>query len=307
MRAGSTLLLCLRATDRYGNRHTMGGAVKAAVVWGAGRREQDSSSLGESRASRPGSDVVCDVSYTSGGSYDIKCRVYTKGTHSLTVSESSEGFSSPKELGKIRVLSSRPHASSCKLVDSKSFVGTVGKRHYIFMELFDQFGNWSWYRNSREANLAVKARVGHHPISMFSVNEILREGHSRVTPPPTCGPGRRSRFIVLVFIPEKVGVAMLHVRINDVPLPACPVTFTVRVSKTSLAAKVRALRAYLLGQHCRGYTPTLTMDRSRLLESAVSALNQEDYFSKVIRVRFGDERGIDMGGISRYDKATPLK
>ena len=38
---------------------------------------------------------------------------------------------------------------------------------------------------------------------------------------------------------------------------------------------------------------------NNLLESAMSMLNVENYFKRIVRVRLGDELGIDTGGLSR--------
>ncbi len=312
--AGSTLLFCLRAADSYGNRHTTGGAVKAAIIRGAGkRRQQDPLSAGGGGPPEEGveeltepaarSDVICDVSYASGGCYEIKCRVFTTGTHDLLVSDSSERWCLSQRalaFGRVRVISGPPHGSSCKLASSNSYVGTIGFRHYFFMELFDEYGNHSHFSDITAANWEIEARAGSHVLSVCTVSDALREGPGVVTPPTSIGTSvAAARFVALAFTPCQVGVAMLHVRINHALLPACPVPFSIRISEVTLATKVRSLRAFLQGRHGRGYTSTLTMDRSRLLESAVQEL-QGELFSKTVRVRFGDERGLDMGGISKY-------
>ena len=61
---------------------------------------------------------------------------------------------------------------------------------------------------------------------------------------------------------------------------------------------MRPLQAYLLRNHQSGTTPTLTIRREAVLESAVEVL-REEHFSMLIRVRFRDERGVDAGGVSR--------
>lgn len=300
--AGSSLLFHLKAADVYGNQHTAGGAIKAAVIYGAGKREVPVASGDQPVLVDWGGDAICDVSYTSDGCYEIRCTVYTVGTHELVLSDSISFSQRAMIFGKVRVYSGAPNGAKSRLCDSNTYCGTVGTRHYLFLELFDEFGNHSHFSDITTASQEIEARVGGHVLSACTVEEAIKSEKQRgvsISPPPNYGIGGNQRqFIALALTPYQVGMAMLHVQINDTLLPSCPIPFSIRVSINYLVAKGKALRTFLRSQHGRGYTPTITVDRSRLLESAVEAL-QGQLFSKTVRVRFGDERGMDMGGISK--------
>ena len=62
--------------------------------------------------------------------------------------------------------------------------------------------------------------------------------------------------------------------------------------------RYKKLMSTLKSARCKRATHTMTIDRENILESAVSTIKAVD-FEKVIRVRFGEELGIDEGGVSR--------
>ena len=62
--------------------------------------------------------------------------------------------------------------------------------------------------------------------------------------------------------------------------------------------KYAKLKEYLNKWWRQGSTPTMTMDRANILECAINLLTDQ-VLCKTIRVRFNDEPGIDLGGVSR--------
>lgn len=282
-RAGSYIHFRLKAVDHYNNRHTTSGAVKSVIVKGAGKKRALG---GSSTDSSEAEDVICDVSYLSNGKYAIKCQVFTTGSHHIIATDSRLMSST---VGKVLVCSGPPYGANCRLAESNTYTAALGERHSLSVELFDMYANPTHYNDGFMVIRITEASVGNQVLNAFTGPDAVKYGYA--SSPST-------RQIVFSFTPHTPGQAMLRISINNTPLPTSPVPFMVRVSIQTLESKLRMLRSYLRGVHCRGYTPTLTVDRERLLESAVEVL-QQDYFSKIVRVRFGDEIGIDMGGITR--------
>lgn len=91
------------------------------------------------------------------------------------------------------------------------------------------------------------------------------------------------------------GVCEVTVKVAGKPLPGVPVRFTL---EGLIANKYAKLREYLKKWWCQGSTPTMTVDRANILERAINLLTDQ-VLPKIIRVRFKDEPGIDVGGVSR--------
>lgn len=103
----------------------------------------------------------------------------------------------------------------------------------------------------------------------------------------------QDQHTITVVLPSEV-FRFLHVRVGGRDIVGSPVLLQYNFSGR-FKQRVSSLRQSLA---CHGYTPTLTMDRSHLLETAVNFL-QPNMFQKTIRVRFGDEQGVDFGGVSK--------
>ena len=251
----------------------------------------------------------------SNGSYVILLQLFSAGTHDIVVTDSCQTSS---VFGRVHVTSSTPCGASCKFADSNSYRATVGVRHCISVELFDEFGNpahydvsdgggrgATWWAGGRTRTSSgsgggnilemihkMEATVGGQRLSAYTGPEALCYKFV------ASGIGT-TRVIVFVFTPQQAGQRMLNVSVNHTPLSACPVPFTV-TAQVSLA-RVNGLRRFLRGvATAAGCTPTLTVERGeRLLESAVEVLQLEGRLSRMVRIRFGDEIGIDMGGVAR--------
>ena len=277
IKAGEFLHLRLKARDQYYNEHTTGGAVKSIIIQGGGKRTPNLEA----------EDISGDVSYVDSGEYAMKVQLFATGTHNIMVTNSRlESF----VLGKVKVTSGMPHGGCCKLSDFNSYEATLDTRHCISVELFDQFNNPTHYNDDFMVIRITEASIGDHVLNAYTGPHAFNLGYTT---------SRSTRFIIFTFTPRKVGQSLLQISINHTPLPDCPLPFNVRISMQTLKEKLHRLKDYLQGRHSIGYTHTLTIDRQRLLESAVEVL-QEHHFSKIIRVRFGDEIGLDVGGISRY-------
>lgn len=276
--AGTRLRFTLRAVDRHGNLHTSQGAITAVTTPHAGRR-----GLADTPpTSTAAGDVTYDVRYKAGGKYVVSCQVFSTGIHKVIVTDSHQ---ESLVFGRIRISSGLPHSATCRLAESNSYHGTQGVCHTLSLELFDEYMNPA---HCKTGHFAL-ASVGNQRLKTYTGMEAFRLGLFSTY---------SSQFVVFVFTPEKIGQALLEISIHHTALSACPVPFTVRVSMETLGCKLKWLRGLLQARHGVEYTHTLTMDRGRLLESAVQML-QEHHFSRTLRVRFGDECGIDMGGISK--------
>lgn len=279
--AGSVLRFVLKASDQFNNMHTTGGAVSEVTIQGGGKRTSPDGSRAE--------DAVCETRYVSDGKYELKCQVFSMGLHDVVVTDSCLRSS---VLGRVRVSCGPPHGAHCRLSDSNTYSAMLGTRHSLSVELFDAFRNPTHCSDSYMViRMAMaEAHVGNQVLEAFTAPDAVRYGYF------SC---RSTRFLVFSFVPHETGQSWLDISINGTHLSACPVPFTVHVSAVMLKSKFQTLRSYLSARHCKGYTPTLTVHRERLLESTVEVL-QEHHFSKIVRVRFGEEIGLDMGGISRY-------
>ena len=270
--AGSSLSFKLKARDQYNNKHTTGGAIKSITIKNGGKPNCSST---EDRSEAE--DVICDVSYISNGEYIVKCQVFAMGYHDIVVMESCLKSS---VMGQIRVVSDLPYGSNCRLADTNVYEPTTGIQHSISVELFDRFTNPVHYQKNHKK--LIEASLG---------NQILV---------PYSEPGvRSSRFIIFRFTAYEAGQVLLNIRINNCNVPMCPMILNVKLSMVGLMDKLKKLRLYLQSRYSLGYTPTLTIDRERVLESSMAAL-QPQHFRGIMRIRFGDEVGIDMGGVTRY-------
>lgn len=277
IRAGDYFRLKLTAADKYGNFHTCGGAVKTVTVPGGGRR-----------CGNKAHDVVCRLQDHHNGVYVISGQLFRAGKHQVVITDTC---SKTAELGMIHVSSGDPWGANCELVGSNSYRATVGAVHSITVKLFDQYMNPAHIKDRYSVEQLAKATIGDHTASPYTGPDALLEGYVLTN--------SSTRFVVFAFVPSKPSrTAMLNVVINHTPLMACPVPFVIDDVQDELETRLARLRKYLWTLHCVGYTPTLTVRRDMLLESAVQVL-EGSLFSRILRIRFDNEPGIDMGGIVR--------
>lgn len=276
VKAGVGFHLTLKAKDQHGNVHRSGGAIRNVVVVVGGRRS-------DGHAHSSGDPVHCNVEDISDGVYSISARLITVGRHDILVTDYRAKVSL---LGTVQVLSNLPCGTNCKLSTTNTYTAFVGTHHCISVELFDEYENHAYLTNG--CTVKMEASVGGQTLRAYAAPDAAKRGLVE-------SPGS-AQCVVFAFTPREPQQAALQVSINHTPLPECPVPFTVSISKGDLKAKFVWLRKYLKGKYCCGYTPTLTIKRDMLLESAVQAL-QEHHFSRIVRIRFGNEPGVDTGGI----------
>ena len=224
-----------------------------------------------------GVDVICCISDEGNGIYIIDGRVFTAGIHDIVMTNVDHvSFT----MGQIRVVHTSPYAKHCCL-DLDSVYHTepeVSKTYTILMKMYDEFFNACNF--SRVSLAEIQASVGQQQLYHVPYNKDRTK-------------------LKFSFTPYSPGQVKLIVSVRGELLRECPLTLTVKVVTESFLKRFKALRQYLREYLCYYYTPTLTIDRNNLLESAMSMLNVENYFKRIVRVRFGNEPGIDTGGLSR--------
>ena len=277
MRAGDQFRLKLTAADQYGNFHTCGGAVKTVTVPGGGKR-----------CGNQAHDVTCEIQDHCDGVYVISGRLFRAGNHKVVITDTC---SKSTDLGTIHVSNGDPWGANCELVESNSYRAFVGAIHCVAVKLFDEYKNPAHIKDMSPVHRLAKATVGDQIALPYTGPDALLRGYVSTN--------FSTRFVIFVFVASQPArVAMLNVVINHTPLAACPIPFVIDEVRDELQTRLARLRKYLWSQHCVGYTPTLTVRRDMLLESAVQVLHGS-LFSRILRIRFDDEPGIDMGGIVR--------
>ena len=281
--AGNRVCFSLKVFDSYSNPHTTGGAIHKVSLKGAGQRDVSflTSMLGENlqdalNQSR-GVDVTCHMSDEGNGAYIFNGCVFTAGIHDIIVTSINH---SSFIMGQIRVIHASPYAKHCYLELDHVYhtEPEVSKTYTILMKMYDEFFNAC--SSSRVSLAEIQASIGQQQLYCIPHNK----GQNKLK---------------LSFTPYSPGQVKLVVSMRGELLRECPLTLTVKAVTESFLKRFKALRRYLREYLCYYYTPTLTIDRNNLLETAMSMLNIENYFKRIVRVRFGDEPGIDTGGIAR--------
>lgn len=275
--AGSTVTLFLKVRDPYGNAHTSGGAVKRAVVKHAAQRHSQHPDMAIQRIQAAqqhnANDAECSFDHLGNGEYRLKCQVFTAGKHSVVITDQYRSHI----MGTVRVQSGRPHAAHCRLHPMNTYQGEVSQPYRCHLYLFDQYFNGCL----PESCLLVEATVGTQNLHSYFAFAVA------------------FNCVKLSFTPTSAGKKPLVIKVCGQPIPGSPLVLNIVAHPVSFQQKFKKLKTYLVKNHCVGYTPTLTMSRENVLESAIQELH-DHYFHHIIRVRFGDEPGMDTGGVSRY-------
>lgn len=227
----------------------------------------------------PAFSMVCELHPTKAlGVYVSHCTVKKAGVHCIGVQYSSNQY---QVMGNVIISAGPPDASKSEICDILEGTLTISleERSNCKLILRDQFSNIC---------KGVEA----------SLQSVTAEVSGSADTPPNCGfkcelIPNQDQPVTSVVLPSKY-LLFLHVRVSGRDVIGSPTILQYK-SNTNFKQRVAKLRKSLA---CHNYTPTLTMDRNHLLETAVNLL-QPSMFRKTIRVRFGDEQGIDCGGVSR--------
>ena len=274
----------LNCCDEYGNPHTVAGAVKKAVVEGAGCLEIGPAlSLDAILASPPRQDSVCKVTYVGGGSYNLKCSLFGVGTHRLLVTTrhgETECMASIPVTGQNTAVWP-PH---CFLDPNNVYKAAPFKTYACYIHLFDRYFNSC-------------CGCGSH-IEVF-LNDCL---HPAVLIPVLSPKFLRCK---LKFTPQITAEKCeLNITVNSMLIGNTPKVFSIERGR-SFQERVKHFRECMRKeqQSRRLDFGIVTIERSNILQSAL--LNQS-VLKYNFKIRFKDEYGIDMGGISRYCTYTAL-
>ena len=281
--AGDRVCFSLKALDFYSNPHTNGGAIHKVSLKGAGQRDVTflSTMFGErlqdALNQSKGVDVILNLSDEGNGTYMFNGCFFTAGIHDIVVTSIDH---TSFVMGQTRVIHASPYAKHCYL-ELDSVYGAepeVSKTYTILMKMYDEFFNAC--SSSRVSLAEIQASIGQQQLH--------------------CIPHSKDRTkLNFSFTPYSPGQVKVVVSVSCELLRECPLTLSVKAVTESFFKRFKALRQYLREYLCYYHTPTLTIDRNNLLESAISVLNVENYFKRIVRVRFGTEPGIDTGGLAR--------
>ena len=269
--AGKTITLYIRARDKFGNAHCSGGAIKNAIVQSAGQLCIDSSSslvvIQASQSNRP--DTECNVDFMGNGAYRLQCVLYGTGTHSLVVTDTCK---TSLCMATVRVAPSTAYPLHCRLDPSNSYRALAFREFTFYMYIYDAHFNpccldshshiviYLGFRQYQAKYTRSSKRVGNHYAVRFS-------------PLPTSY--------------KKMDIALNGTLIGDSPVD-------IHVKHASLQERLEQL--WRSTRSVSVYAPTITVDRANLLESA---LQNSKYFHAPLYIRFGDEPGVDLGGVAR--------
>ena len=290
--AGSSVSFVITACDEYGNAHTSGGAVKTVSIRGAGKRNlREGMTWPElsQAVSRPVNDVQCKVHDNGNGTYTVKSKVYVTGVHCVSMTDM---YSSKAHLmdSRLQVTSGPAFPPYCPFYAPNASEACVSQMFICTLDLYDKYMNPC---DSPTAHSQVHASVGGIALRSISGAQAVKR-RLRIMRAPN------SNTVVLYFVPESNGQQELLIHVNGVLHPSCPMTLNVAQLSESFSKKFSRLWSSLRRVYCVGYTPTLTINRSDILESSLRIFSANgSYLKKVIRIRFGEEMGIDAGGVSK--------
>ena len=210
-------------------------------------------------------NAPCTVNHIQNGVFKATCTPYSSGKLSIIL---GKGVLQSK-------LVVRHVAPSAESTTVSSVLPSLRQWRCV-IKLRDVYGNDVFNRSSSISVTAVLNRT----ISMATdVRQV---------------PNSPGTYHGTVFC-SGTGVYEVMVMVDSEPLSGTPIQFTVM---EQIVDKYAKLKEYLNKWWRQGSTPTMTMDRANILECAINLLTDQ-VLCKTIRVRFNDEPGIDLGGVSR--------
>lgn len=280
--AGVPFVLYLRARDALCNPHTAGGSNfrvfiengEKPTTASTGTIVVDEIRTTNSFCACARRDISCEVRHESGGVYSLACRAYRAGLLRLVGVTRDE----TRALGEVAISSGPPYAPRCLLVLNQR-TATVNEPFACLVHAYDEFGNPC---SAGTSTVGVAATCNNQIAAVARATR--KEGGSHV--------------VLISFTPRARGTVSLDVTVNGARVPSCPVLLDVAPHGKAFPENLEVLLAHLRANHAFGSTPTITIRRDNILGSAMEALNPYA-FHQVVRVRFGDEPGIDAGGIAR--------
>ena len=260
--------------------------MKKAVVRGAGKAGINSESSLENictqSSKRP--DSICSVEHCGDGLYQLQCTVYCAGHHPLLI---TDVHGKMVHMMTLQVQPGTVYPPHCRLDPNNSYIAPVFQKYTCHVYLYDEYFNPCCLTQ----NDMVRAWVGAQNLSVtraMSHHEHLETAESK----------GEYNLLTFKFSPQPATATELWVKINEENLPFCPVPIKI-TGEEPFKRRLERLRRNIQQEQYRKarYAPTITIDRSNILESA---LQNAEYFYTTVHVRFGDEPGVDFGGVARY-------
>ena len=268
----------LHCCDEYGNSHTAGGAIKKAVVKGAGRIVSEGGKVSFAallKFPQQRHDAECAVEHIGRGRYTLKCTLHGAGKHQLIV---TDALGKTHPMATVQVVSGPVYPPNCRMDPKNVYETTLFTLYTFHLYAFDRsFNPCCLCRNH------VLVLVG----SDTPYFELLP------APPP-------ANRVAINFAPQAAAVSVeLRVSINGEFIGGEPKKLLIKSrSLEERLDEVREMLAQPLRDSQTVSQGVATIDRSNLLEDALR--NHAAFRSRHFYVRFRGESGIDEGGVSRY-------
>ena len=263
----------LNCYDDFGNPHTVGGAILKATVVGAGPLDVGSQpSLGEIQTSRR-LDSECEIAYVGAGKYLLQCTLVGAGSHHLVVVHCDKGWG--VRLTSVCVSQeSEVWPQHCWLDPNNVYRSPSFECCTCYIYLYDRHFN----PYCRGAGMSAIVYLGAfmHVVYLSKTSTVNRYEFK--------------------FTPQLYCSCKLRVSINDTYIADQARIFTVSKGQ-AFRKKLADFRRFIRKFYVYEWHPCHTVDRSKILESALEARRHLHYRSFI---QFKGESGIDAGGVSRY-------
>lgn len=229
----------------------------------------------------------CDTKYLNNGVFEVKCIPYCSGHGPLHVSFTGSGektVMSQLHGQYIEVKHGPPSAPHSRIHYDRTTIA-VNKMYSHKLYLFDKY-----YNSVQPSKLDFKR--------MVRINVVSEDGNTDVDFSIT----KLNRYFVLSFRAKSLSrLYTILITIDGVNVPQTPLVISVTNLQPALMLviqqKLSALYASLRS-HRKPGLPTQTVERKHILNSALRILS-DDNLSYCLRVRFDDEGGMDLGGLSK--------
>ena len=264
--AGNKLNLFLNTRDRYGNQHFMAPDEKLPDVF-----------------VRRNSKIPCKLKlHHSSNLIELESSPLTvEGLHHLVINVDNEEW----EIVAIDVKSAKLCPRECVfenlLGGAESLeIPRSGRVVHVclFVSLYDEFRN------------PCKSKMYYHDFQ-----GQVKTADGKETKTICAQPYDNNKIVFDLYLRDK-SYKYLDITVKNHSIFNSPILLTYSDQapfKTRYGELMRQCHKYQ-----NGYTPTLTIKRKSVLESAIVELHTS-YFFKTIRIRFDDEPGIDDGGLCR--------
>ena len=236
----------------------------------------------------PSEDCSCDAKHLGNGVFEVKYTPYCRGSGIIYVSVTgSDGttFSSQLNDVHLEVKCDLPSAVHSRIQYNGTTVA-VNKTYSLKLYLFDK------YYNIVQPSKVDFRRLVH--IDVLAGNTDVNFSIKKV-----------DNYFVLRFVARRFHSSQRYhivIAIDGMNVPQTPLVISVTnhhrtTSSNTVEWKLGTLYASLKC-HRKSGLPTQTVERKDILNSALRILSG-DKISYYLRVRFDDESGMDLGGLSK--------